>query len=99
MHALQLLLKKHDIETRSYSGRNMYGKVCLGVDIGRGGLGDFIAKVIEGTQSQIGGENIEEIAQAFRGMATDSMGMGQIVYFPSVPYEEGDEDADEEDEG
>jgi hypothetical protein len=86
------MLEKSDIETRSYSGRNMYGKVCLGVTIDRSGLGSFIASVIENLDM----DHVEDISDAFRGMATDSMGMGQIVYFPSVPYEEGDEDAEDE---
>ncbi len=107
MHALQEMLEEFGIETRSYSGRGMYGKECLGVDIGRGGLGEFISNVIEATQSQVGAENIDDISEAFRGMSTDSMGLGMIVYFPSVPYEgssgesesEDDEDSDDEDEG
>jgi hypothetical protein len=98
MHPLQQMLEESDIETQSYSGRGMYGKTCLGVSIDRGGLGDFIARVIEATQSQVGGENIEEIAESFRRMSTDSLGMGQIVYFPGVPYEGSESDEEDEDE-
>lgn len=99
MHALQQMFEEANIETRSYSGRSMYGKECLGVDIGRSSLGSFIADVIEGMESQVGAENREEIAEAFRSMSTDSMGLGMIVYFPSVPYEgEGSEDSDDDEE-
>jgi len=96
MHALQQLFDEADIETRSYSGRSMYGKECLAVDLDKG-LGDFIAKILYAMQSQLGGEAHDEIAEAFRGMTTDQMGRGVIVYFPGVPFEV-DGEADEEDE-
>lgn len=104
MHPLQMMLDEAGIETRSYSGRGMYGKECLGADIDRGGLGSFMADVIMGMEAHVAAENREEIAEAFRSMSTDSMGLGMIVYFPGVPYEgdtesEDDEDGDDEDEG
>jgi len=97
MHALQQLFDEAEIETRSYSGRSMYGKECLAVDLNKG-LGDFIADVLYAMQSQLGGEAHDEIAEAFRGMATDSMGRGIIVYFPGVPFEVDDEEGAEGDD-
>ena len=96
-HSLQVLLEEQDIEVRSYSGRGMSGKECLGVNICRDGLGNFIGNVLRA----IGGDpnvNLEEIAEAFDGLLTDSMGKGQIIYFPDVPFVEIDEDLDEEEE-
>jgi len=104
MHALQQLFDEAEIETRSYSGRSMYGKECLAVDLNKG-LGDFIADVLYAMQepARRRGEAHDEIAEAFRGMVTDSMGRGIIVYFPGVPFEvdgeegaEGDDDVEDE---
>jgi hypothetical protein len=92
MHPFQALLDEAGIESHSYSGRAMYGKECLAVDLD-GSLGDFVANVIEETHAQVVGENLEAISEAFRSMKTDSMGRGIVVYFPGVPYEsEGSED-------
>ena len=90
------MLENAGIETRSYSGRGMYGKECLGVSIDRGGLGNFIADVLENLDT----DRVEEIAEAFRHLSTDSLGLGMIAYFPGVPYngsssDDEDEDSDE----
>lgn len=105
-HTLQLLLERTDLadNLRSYSGRAMYGKECLGVDVPQGGLGGFVADVIdaavEWTQDEPDGDrDMGDVAQAFRDMRTDSMGLGTIVYFPRVPFvgDDGEETADTED--
>ena len=95
MHPLQMMLDEAGIKTRSYSGRGMYGKYCLSVNVDD--LGKFIADVVSGMQSQVGGENIDEITKAFRRMSTDSMGRGMVVYFPNVPFEGDESDSEDED--
>lgn len=104
MHPFQQLLEEAGLETRSYSGRAMYGKTCLAVDLDGGTLGPFVADVIEALQTQVGGEimstNGDDISEAFRSMKTDSMGRGSVVYFPGVPFEDGDgDDASAEEAG
>ena len=96
-HPLQQLCEDIDLQCRSYSGRGMYGKECLGIDVDR--LGPFIASIISGTNDQDGMQGLDasmigEIAEAFERMATDQMGMGTIVYFPDIPYvgDEGETD-------
>lgn len=91
-HSLQTMLEDVGADIRSYSGRGMYGKECLGVDIPRGGLGEFLASVIEGTPE----DHVSDIAQAFRGMQTDQMGLGTIVYFPDVSFTSDEEEEDDE---
>jgi hypothetical protein len=73
----------------------MYGKTCLAVDLGEDQtLGDFIADVIEGVAPVATGHELSEVAEAFRGMKTDSMGRGIVVYFPGVPYASEDSEVD-----
>ena len=74
-------------ETRGYSGRAMFGRECLGVEVPSGGLGVFIADVMTEVIDQGDVDRPYEIAEAFRGMAQDSMGRNLIVYFPSTPYD------------
>lgn len=92
-HVLQEILEG-EFEVRSYSGRGMYGRECLGVDVGRGELGELLAVVVENVEE----DDRYEVAQVLRGMATDSMGLGMIVYFPGVPFFDDGSDDDEEDE-
>jgi len=86
MHPLQLLLENQAFfEVRSYSGRSMYGRKCLGVEFdGNNGLGRILAAIIYGTND----DNREDLADAVKNTCTDSMGLGIIVYFPNVPYTE-----------
>lgn len=112
-------MKKHPLQiiceldpeigtTRSYSGRGMYGKECLGIVI-YNTVGVFCAEILRALfNGSVRAANFseneefdrsdiaEEIAEALSSMCQDAMGLGTIVYFPSVPYvfEEsvGDED-------
>ena len=99
MHPLQILLAKAGLKPRSYSGRGMYGKYCLSANIDRGGLGPFMGKALVAS-AQLSGDpafDLDEVAEAFEGLSTDSMGLGMVVYFPGVPFEgDGEEDEDEE---
>jgi len=101
-HPLQILLEESDCNVRSYSGRGMSGKECLGVTIRRGGMGCLVSTVIEEiaerSSSSRGYDERFEISEAFRNMSTDSMGTGEIVYFPGVPFVEDDEEEEEDDE-
>lgn len=97
-HPLQELIEGIGFETRSYSGRGMYGKQCLGVEISRDqSIGDLFAMILEEVDGQ---DDLREIADGFHGMCWDSMGLDMIYYFPNVPYfnEEDHEDEEEDDE-
>lgn len=92
---LQEVLELSGIEgVRSYSGRRIYGKTCLGVETSD--LGELFAAVLESVE---GDDDTREIQEAFRQMATDSMGRGTIVYFPGVPFVDDEEDEDHDCEG
>lgn len=83
-HKLQEILERNGVEgVQSYSGRGMYGKTCLGVSVDS--LGAFFATVLKCVRGE---DDTQAIQKAFAGMATDSMGRGVVVYFPSVHFEE-----------
>ena len=75
--------------TATYSGRGMYGKRCIGITIDESdtlALGGAIASLVddEGLRSAM-----------LDGWRSDSMGRGQIIYWPAIQCD----DADDEDEG
>ena len=66
------LCGEYDLELyEDYSGRNMYGQVCVGVE------GDsYDVDGATGELRKILGENRQ-----------DSMGLGKIIYWPSITME------------
>ncbi|PHM72250.1 hypothetical protein [Xenorhabdus sp. KJ12.1] len=59
---------------RSYSGRGMYGRYCLGLKIPAGK--DIVPIIIKmGTTFNLLGDQM-----------TDNMGLGTIIYWPEVEY-------------
>jgi hypothetical protein len=83
-------LGNDEVSVRSYSGRGMYGRQCLGVDTDMD-IGSLVAYVVRAIGGLNAGTNegeytVEQVAEAFEGMQTDSMGRGTIVYFPSVQF-------------
>src|SRR4051812_11940827 len=94
---LQILIESAGYKTQSYSGRNMNGRRCLGAVVVRGkNEFAFVASLLEAAlryqeesvmQTTL---NIEELEEAFRNTCTDSLGMGQIIYFPSNEFVAGE---------
>lgn len=74
-------------DARSYSGRGMYGKRCVGVTID-GSLLGFLADLVEEC------EDTHDGAILMRAAQTDQMGRGTIVYWPRAEWL--DEDDEEE---
>lgn len=89
---LQAILESTVDGVRSYSGRGMYGRSCLGVDTDD--LGDLFAAVLEEVEGE---EDTQDVQLAFKSMCTDAMGLGTIVYFPAIPFV-GDDDEEETDD-
>lgn len=93
MNNAQEIFEDAGYECRSYSGRGMYGKDCLGVEVED--LGKFIGEVfyeVAGREEGI----CEEMGDLFRSMRTDNMGEDIIVYFPDTPYSSPYADESEE---
>lgn len=92
LELLETFANDNDYNLRTdYSGRGMYGKTCIGFDTDRGqnlfSLGIDLARFLT--------ENKEyDLLEAFQNTTIniDSMGMGQIVYFPRMEIEIDKED-------
>lgn len=89
---IQELCKKAGFGVRSYSGRGMYGKECLGVSLdGYDTMQTFIADLLDAVANEnsnsIKKVDIIEVADAIRDIESDSLGTGKIVYFKSIEFE------------
>lgn len=102
MHYLQTVIENAGHDCRSYSGRGMYGKYCLGVVVSN--IGEFFSNVADMLVQRAceDGENhgtvaneVDDAVSALRRMKTDSMGRDMIVYFPGITYD-ADEDASDD---
>lgn len=97
MSILQDIIKD-TYKVTEYSGRGMFGKSCLGVQIdGMSELGALLAAIIE----KVSIDNRAIIAEDISSIATDSLGKGVIVYFSKVEFlhELIDEDSIDENDG
>lgn len=68
-------------ETRSYSGRGMYGNECVGIDLQDSVSMQFAAEVVASVEGE---DEREELVSIFRDARTDFLGLGTIVYFPKM---------------
>lgn len=81
-----------DAKVRSYSGRGMYSKQCVGIE-----TDESIFKFTVGLCLTLG-EEAEQLLDV-GDPKSDSMGMGSIIYFPRMEWtdeEEGDEDCEDD---
>lgn len=94
---------------RSYSGRGMYGKTCVGI------VGSFrdcmnIIAIVVGTQAEeLYDANDDDASDIHYDLQDnlaslmefnyDSMGLDVVVYWPKIEYIRFDDQSDEEDEG
>ena len=106
MNAKQLVevIEEAGFEARSYSGRAMYGRDCVGVELDRGDSGfSLAAKLCAAAPDCLSEEDALDFVDGLSRLDVreDSMGLGGIVYFPRVDWPEdlspdGEEDEDEE---
>lgn len=92
------LIREAGHEPRSYSGRVMYGRQCVGVttDDPFALIGDMLQAVMD--RGEADGE-LEMIRTLLKDTRTDSMGRSSIVYWPEVEWSSDAADNDEEEEG
>jgi len=77
-------------EVRDYSGRAMFGKSCVGITVE-----DPIKAVLEIVEEFYRSTDIEEEPDALPDLCyelknhrVDTMGLGSILYWPEIPWEE-----------
>lgn len=70
-----------ELEWRSYSGRGMYGKRCLGIttDSPERAILTLIQVAVD---LGFEGEDLQDLLLELDNMCTDSMGRSAIVYWP-----------------
>lgn len=94
---LQELAQIAELKVRSYSGRGMFGKECVGISADN--VGDTLADLLQAAKDAEDDESVDVVIDALRDMRTDNLGRGVVVYFPSFEWkDEEDEDAEEEPE-
>ncbi len=91
-HVLQIILDSRGLALRSYAGRGMRHE-CLAITTDMQ-VGNLFADVLGGLSWQTG-DDLADIAKAFRSMRSDSMGKSTIYYFPTVDYVSDDVDEDD----
>lgn len=70
------------VHVRSYSGRGMYGKVCVGVTVGRQASWFKVVFALHQVLSEEHEpQDVEELLESAR---QDSMGLDTIHYWPQV---------------
>lgn len=97
---IEELIKLQDdedtIKLRSYSGRGMMGKECLGVTVDSYGdlLIDLAAAIAqENGDGYLNDDDRNSLLAELKAHDTDNMGRGRtIVYFPGVPFATVDRD-------
>ena len=89
----QRLLEDAGLTPRSYSGRGMYGKECLGVntDMSAMAVAGWLIKALKETVDDE--SQWDELADILYDTVIDSMGRGIIMYWPSIAFE-GEENED-----
>lgn len=75
-------------DVRSYSGRGMYGRACLGV-VTEENPAAFAIGLAMGLLENYEKEEVAELLQVLDSPETDSMGNDTIVYWPRVKWMSG----------
>lgn len=87
---LQELLEDAGYETRSYSGRGMYGMSCLAI-VTDDSLAQVCCNVFRILVSDIVHEGLTvqiETLEQLECVCQDDMGLSQVYYWPKITYEE-----------
>ena len=84
MFNLQSTIENAGYETRSYSGRGMYGKQCLGISSEN--VIETIVDILHWAFSEGDDDLYYALSKAMQSAKTDSMGHGLIIYFPDHEY-------------
>ena len=88
--------------TRSYSGRAMYGKKCLGFETSRNqspirATAEIMVELGDRCRYKEGSQDLElsDFAEFFSDVKEDSMGLGMIIYFPEIVWNEAWDEEDD----
>ena len=74
------LIAKSGYCPKSYSGRGMFGKRCVSVNLDRNEETAFASAVVQATQTK----DIPAVMRVISDHSKDSMGMGVVLYWRSM---------------
>lgn len=78
-------------EARSYSGRGMYGRTCIAMVIDDNAM-QALTRLISTLYEENGEDNVEWLLEDMENVQTDNMGLGTVVYWPDIAWEDEDEE-------
>lgn len=81
------------LQCSRYSGRGMRGEECVAVRLesgGSGALADIVRSL--GALDLPGAETADLAAEIVKRVRTDRLGLGSVLYWPSVAWEEPEDD-------
>ena len=84
------ILETAGLDVDRYSGRGMYGDECPSFT-----TEDPIAAIAQLVADLDDARERQDLAEAFKGACSDSMGHDAVVYFPSLTFPKGAEAAAE----
>lgn len=98
---LKQIVEDAGFDARSYSGRGMYGLKCLSFNLEREeNEFDAFLSIAESAQSYVessdDGFKLEDVTAYFMGAKSDSMGLGTVIYFPNIEWEEVEDQFEED---
>lgn len=82
---VKYVLRKAGYEPRSYSGAGMFGRKCVAVETTDPPAVVALYMARETDES-------DNLVAIFRGARQDQLGTGSILYFPTVSYDEDDDE-------
>ncbi len=83
-------------ETRSYSGRCMYGEHCLAVTTDSASeAATVILDVVQACAENGTVEDVLELVSRLRGSRTDSMGRSMVMYWPEIKMTDAEPEEEE----
>jgi len=97
---LQIFLEEtYEGRVMEYSGRGMYGKKCLAVNLefSRDEAALILAADIIEASHSIAERDLHEIGDAVKNTRVDNLGKGSVCYWPCEEFVEDEEEEDLED--
>lgn len=90
-------------ETRSYSGRCMYGKSCLGV-VTRDSSAKVVLAVVNefirtsALEPEATVDAVSDLCNTLEAVSGDSMGRSSIIYWEDIEWQSDSDETDSDDE-
>lgn len=82
------LIENAGYEARSYSGRGMYGKACIGLTTEDDAF-EVAANLMVAYESVVDDVSLETLADVIKQFASDNMGRDSMIYYlPDVEWVE-----------